>query len=56
MKSKNVTHTLIIEDGIEVTKIDEFLFSLDKIEEITPSIKIIDYLRDNRNNNLNKKR
>lgn len=56
MKSKNVTRTLIIEDGIEVRKVDEFLFSLDKIEEITPFVKISDYLRDNRNNNLNKKR
>ena len=56
MKSKNVTRTLIIADGIEVTKVDEFLFSLDKIVEITPLIKISDYLGDNRNINLNKKR
>ena len=26
-----MTRTLIIADGIEVTKVDEFLFSLDKI-------------------------
>ena len=56
MKSKNVTHTLIIADGIEVTKVDESLFSLDRIDEITPFAKISDYLRDNRNKYLNKKR
>ncbi len=54
--SKNVIRTLIIPDGIEVTKVDEFIFSLDKIVKITPFIKISDYLRDNRNKNLNKKR
>ncbi len=54
--SKNVTHTLIIADGIEVTKVDESLFSLDRIDEITPFTKISDYLRVYRNNYLNKNR
>ena len=56
MKRKNVTRTLIIADGIEVTKFDELLFSLEKIVEIIPLIKISDYLGDNRNINLDKKR
>ena len=46
MKSNKLTRTLIIVDGIEVTKVDE----------ITPFVKISDHLRDNRNNNLKKKR
>jgi len=46
MKSKKLTRTLIIVDGIKVTKVDE----------ITHFVKISDHLRDKRNNNLKKKR
>ena len=56
MKSKNVTRTLLVTDGIKVTKVHEFLISLDKIEEITPFFKVSHYLRDNGNNSLNKNR
>ncbi len=54
MKRKNVTRTLIIADGIEVTKVDESLSSLDRINEITPFAKISDYLRDNSARNWKK--
>ncbi len=48
MKRKNVTRTLIIANGIEVTKVDDSLSSLDRINEITPFAKI-------RNNTIEKK-
>jgi hypothetical protein len=40
MKRKNVTRTLIITNGIEVTKVDESFSSLDRINEIAPFAKI----------------
>jgi hypothetical protein len=54
MKRKKVNNILIIDNEIDINKVDESLSSLEKIEEISPTLNIRDYLRDIQYKNLNK--
>ena len=53
MKKNNITRTLVIEDGIEVQKIDN---STTKKEKVERTRSIHDYLENAKEKNLEKKK